>query len=90
MHPMEVIEMAKDQISLRIPNEVLIRLDEIAKLADIDRSKLIVNILDEGSKALLASRKVGILQLSLLLRDMEEWMNKWATGMSKKKTIDEL
>jgi len=82
--------MAKDQISLRIPNEILVRLDEIAKLADIDRSKLIVNILDEGSKTLLASKKVGILQLSLLLRDMGEWMDKWASGMSKKKSINEL
>jgi len=81
--------MAKEQISLRIPNEILEKLDEISRLADIDRSKLIVNILDEGSKTLLASKKVGILQLSLLFRDMGEWMNKWASGMSRKKNIDE-
>ena len=80
--------MAKEQISLRIPNEVLDRIDEIAELADMDRSRLIVNILDEASKTLISTKKVGILQFSLLMRNMGEWMDKWAVDISKKKSID--
>ncbi|MFC1580889.1 hypothetical protein ACFL4N_08255, partial [Thermodesulfobacteriota bacterium] len=69
--------------------EVLKRLDGIAKSADMDRSKLIVNILDEASKSLEATKKVGILQFSVLLRNMGEWMNKWAENIRKKKNIDD-
>jgi metal-responsive CopG/Arc/MetJ family transcriptional regulator len=86
---MEVVEMAKEQISLRIPKEILKRLDEIAELADMDRSRLIVNILDEGSKTLEATKRVGILQFSVLLRNMGDWMDKWAKNMREKKNLDE-
>lgn len=81
--------MAKEQISLRIPEDTLQRLDELAKLADIDRSKLIINILGEVSKSMIASKKVGVLQFSLLLRDMGEWLDKWVTSIKKKKNIDD-
>ena len=81
--------MAKEQISLRIEKEVLDRLDEIAKLADIDRSKLITNILDEGSKTLMQTKKVGLLQFSILMRDMEEKMSEWAKNIRNKNRIDE-
>lgn len=81
--------MAKEQISLRIPKEILERIDEIAELADIDRSKLIINILDETSKTLISTKKLGILQFSLLIRDMGEWLNKWAVNIGKKKNINE-
>lgn len=81
--------MAKEQISLRIPKEVLERIDEIAELADIDRSKLIINILDEATKTLMTTKKIGVLQLSFLLRDLGEWMDKWATNIKEKKSIDE-
>jgi hypothetical protein len=86
---MGVIEMPKDQISLRIPKEILTRLDEIAESADMDRSRLIVNILDEASKSLKASKKVGILQFSVLLRNMGEWMDNWAKSVSEKKNIND-
>ena len=82
--------MQKEQISLRIPKEVLERIDEIAGLADIDRSKLIINILDEATKTLMTTKKVGILQLSYLIRDLGEWMNKWAVNIGKKKSINDL
>jgi hypothetical protein len=84
-----VIEMAKEQISLRIEKEVLNRIDEIANLAEMDRSRLIVNILDEATKTLISTKKVGILQLSFLLRNMGEWMNRWAENIKKKRSIDE-
>jgi hypothetical protein len=86
---MEVIEMAKEQISIRIPGETLERLDEIARLTDMDRSKLIVNILDEVSKSILATKKVGILQFAFLLRNMGEWLDKWVDSIKKKKRIDD-
>ena len=81
--------MAKEQISLRIEKEVLDRIDELADLAEIDRSKLMVNILDETSKTLMASKKVGILQFSFLLKNMGEYMNQWSEKINKKKSIDD-
>jgi hypothetical protein len=89
MNYMEVIGMAKEQISIRIPGETLERLDEIARLTDMDRSKLIVNILDEVSKSILATKKVGFLQFAVLLRDMGEWLDKWVDSIKKKKSIDD-
>ena len=80
--------MAKEQISLRIEKEVLDRIDELADLAEIDRSRLMVRILDETSKTLMATRKVGVLQFSFLLRNMGEYMNQWSEKIKKKKSID--
>ncbi|MBW2066903.1 MAG: hypothetical protein JRJ03_18490 [Deltaproteobacteria bacterium] len=77
--------MGTTQISIRLPNDVLERLDKIANLADMDRSRLIINILDESTKTLMATKKVGLLQFSFLLRDMIDRMNEWAKEMREKK-----
>jgi len=77
--------MGTTQISVRLPDEVLERLDSIAKLADMDRSRMIINILDEVSKSLIATKKVGLLQFSLLLRGLIEKMNEWAKEMRERK-----
>lgn len=77
--------MGTTQISVRLPDEVLERLNKIAELADMDRSRLITNILDESTKTLMSTKKIGLLQLSFLIRDWSEKMNEWAKGMSEKK-----
>jgi hypothetical protein len=70
--------MDKKKISFYVPVEVLDRLDRIAEVADMDRTRLMVNILDEMSKTLLSTKKVGLLQISVLLRDLSEWGKKVA------------
>jgi len=77
--------MEKEKISFWVPKDMLERLDRIAKIADVDRTKLILNMLDEFSKTLDASGKVGILQLSVLIRNFGEKMNEWAKNVKKKK-----
>ena len=77
--------MPKQKISLNIPEEILLRVDELAKAADMDRTRLIVNILDESTKTLMACKKVGVYQFSLLMRDLGEKMEEWANKIRKKK-----
>jgi hypothetical protein len=82
--------MKKEHISLRIPSEILNRLDEIADLADMDRTRLIINILDECSKSMMATKKIGVLQFSILMRDMSDSMKEWANKIKRITRIDEL
>jgi hypothetical protein len=73
------------RISFKVPNDVLEKLDKIAKIADIDRTKLMVNILDETSKTLIATDKIGVLQFSILIRNLGEKMQEWAKKVKSKK-----
>ncbi|MBW2108891.1 MAG: hypothetical protein JRI36_09535 [Deltaproteobacteria bacterium] len=73
------------KISLNIPTEVLGRIDTLAEKAGIDRTRLMVNILDETSKTLIATEKVGILQFSVLMRNLSEWLEKWSKSVKSKK-----
>lgn len=77
--------MEKQKISLNIPVDVLKRIDKLAERAEMDRSSLIVNIIDETSKTLENCGKVGILQLTLLLRNLGEKMSEWAESVKKRK-----
>ena len=77
--------MSTTRISFIITNDVLDRLDKLAKKADIDRTKLMINILDECSKSLMASEKIGLLQFAVLIRSLSEKMQEWAKMVKKKK-----
>ncbi len=77
--------MEKTKISLNVPNDVHERIVKLADLADIDKTKLMVNILDETTKTLLSCKKVGILQFTILMRDLGEKMKEWAENVKKKK-----
>ncbi len=77
--------MGKQKISLNVPDEILDRIDELAKLADMDRTRLVVNILDETTKTLVACRKVGVYQFGILLRDLGDKMDEWAKKVKAKK-----
>ncbi len=77
--------MAKQKISLNIPVEIVERLDNLAEMAGMDRSRLIVNLIDETSKTLDACGKVGVYQLAILMRNMGEKMDEWAKNIKKKK-----
>lgn len=75
----------KAKISLWVDSEVLERIDDLAKMGGITRTKLMNNMLDETSKTLRACGKVGILQVSLLIRDMGENLSDWAVRLRGKK-----
>ena len=78
--------MSKDEtITFRCPKEVAERLNRLAEKADIPRSKLISNIVDEVSKDLETCGKVGILQFTLIIRDMNQSLKKWAEKVRSKK-----
>ena len=76
---------SKQKISLNVPTELLNRIDQLAESADIDRTKLIVNILDEVTQTLMTTKKVGIYQFSILMRDLGEKMKEWAKKVKEKK-----
>ena len=82
--------MGTTQISIRLPDEVLERLETIANLADMDRSRLITNVLDEVSKTFISTKKVGLLQFSLLLRSLIDRMKEWAKEMRERKKFNEI
>lgn len=72
----------KDEImetySIRLTTDLVARIDLLAAKADIDRSRLIRNILQLQVETLERADKVGIFSLVLLLRDMEESLKGWA------------
>ncbi len=77
------------KISLNVPDKILEKLDKLAEKAEIDRTKLIVNILNETSETLEMCGKVGIYQFAILLRNLSEKMQEWAQTV-KEKRVDPL
>ena len=75
----------KTKISFYIPDELLERINNLAKMGGITRTKLIVNMLEETTKTLEFTGKIGVLQVSLLLRDLSENMWSWARKIKEKK-----
>ncbi|MFZ5562867.1 MAG: hypothetical protein ACOZBW_02370 [Thermodesulfobacteriota bacterium] len=74
------------KISFNVPDEILERIDRLAEQAQIDRTRLIINILDETSKTLEFTGKVGLFQVSLLIRDMNDFIKEtWAKSIKAKK-----
>ena len=72
-------------ITFRCPQELADRIDRLAEKADIPRSRLINNILEEITRSLELSGKVGILQFILILRDMDHALTTWAKKVKSKK-----
>ena len=78
------------KISIDIPVETLKKMDLLAELADMPRQKLIANILEVNAETLMDCKKVGILHLAVLLRDLSETMKEWAREMREKKSLNGL
>ena len=78
------------KISIDIPVETLKKLDLLAEMADMPRQKLISNILEVDADTLMDCKKVGILHLTVLLRDLRETMKEWARKMREKKSLNGL
>ena len=77
--------MSDVKITFSCPPEIAERIDRLANKADLTRSKLILNMVDEMSKTLELTGKVGILQFALLLRDASASLMKWANKVKSKK-----
>ena len=77
--------MKKQKISLNVPIDILERIDRLAEKAEMDRTRLMVNLIDETSKTLETCGKVGVLQLGIIMRDFSEKMKEWADKVRQKK-----
>lgn len=84
------MSQANKKVSFDCPTAIIDRLDKIAKKADIPRSKLIANLVEVGVETIEDCQKVGLFQLSLLIRNMKEHMKDWAKQMRERKDIDGL
>ncbi len=72
-------------IQFRPSKELDERLEKLAKQADMSKSRLVQNIIEEVSKDLESCGKVGILQFAAVLRNMSETLSEWAQKVKKKK-----
>lgn len=75
----------KIKISFNIPIVINDRLEKLAQEAEIDKTRLMINILDQASQSLEATGKVGVLQFALLIRNLGEQLQKWAKTVKAKK-----
>lgn len=80
-------ENKKNQnITFYCPAELVARIDRLAEKGDVPRSKLLLNIVEMSVDFLESTQKVGIFQLSLLLRDAADSLKnvskKWKAKVS--------
>ncbi len=78
------------KISFDCSNEVLERLDKLAKKGDIPRSRLIANLVEVGVETLEDCQKIGLFQVSLLIRNMGEYLQTWSKKMKNRKDLEGL
>lgn len=60
------------RVTVWLPDELITRADRLADKADMERGRLLRNMIQSGVEMLESSEKVGVLQLSLLMRDIED------------------
>jgi predicted DNA-binding protein len=75
------------KVSFDLPVDMLERLDKLAVITDLPRQKLISNLVEAGIETLEDCQKVGLLQFSLLMRDMKKDMKDWAAKISNKQDL---
>jgi len=77
-------------VTFHCPIDVVERLDRLAEKGDIPRSKLILNMVETTLTFLETTQKVGILQLSILLRDAGDKLKDLGKKWSEKKSFNDL
>jgi len=65
-------ESGEKNVSVKMNEDFIKRLDDIAHLVKLNRNQIIRNILEIGVEEIEKLRFVGILQLSLIIRDLRE------------------
>lgn len=71
--PMEVL-------GIRLERSLIDRLDKLAVRADVDRARLIRNILELEVKYLERFDKLGLFTFAVIMRDLEETLKAWVEG----------
>jgi hypothetical protein len=71
------------RVTVWLPEDLIARVDRLSKKADIERGRLLRNIIEVTVDSLEKSEKVGLLQFSLLMRDMGEGLQKWVDRLKK-------
>lgn len=86
-----MIEESKGRkITFHCPEDIAVRLDKLAEISGTPRSRLVLNMVVNGIEFLEATNKVGILSLSLLLRDAAEKLQEVSKKWRNKKSISDL
>jgi hypothetical protein len=71
------------RVTIWLPEALIARADKLAEKAEMERGKLLRNIIEVGVETLEDTQKVGLLQVSLLLRDMSESLKGWVESVKK-------
>jgi len=64
-------------ISLWLEGDLVSRVDALAAKAGVSRSKILANMIELNVKSLERADSVGILEMALLIRDLEEGLKGW-------------
>lgn len=84
------MEKESKKISLVINVDTLKRIDKIAQKGDISRAQLMNNILEMGVGGLESCERIGLLQTTVLVRDMAHNVMEWAKKTKgKDKKLDD-
>jgi metal-responsive CopG/Arc/MetJ family transcriptional regulator len=65
------------RVTIWLPQDLIKRIDDLADKAELDRGKLLRNLIQVGIETLEESEKVGLLQFSVILRDMKAALHDW-------------
>jgi len=65
------------RITVWLPEDLIARADRLAAKGEMERGRLLRNLIEVGIDSLETSEKVGLLQLSLIIRDMGDALKKW-------------
>lgn len=60
------------KITIDCPVKLLERIDRLAEFGDLPRQRLITNLMEVGVDYLETTKKVGVLHMTLLIRDFIE------------------
>lgn len=71
------------RVTVWLPEELIDRADRLAAKGELERGRLLRNIIELGIDSLEKSEKVGLLQFSLLMRDMGDALHDWVEGLKK-------
>jgi len=76
-----------EMVSFRCSTELFERINRMSEKGEISRARLIENLCEMSIGSLEACEKVGLLQLSLLFRDMQKCLKEWSSDMKGEKQI---
>ena len=79
-----------EKISFHCPADIAERLERMSKVADVPKSKLVLNLVNASLETMEECEKVGILQFSLLIRDMRDKMKEWSKNIKGKNKISSI